>query len=431
MTTTMSQSNSMQADLLFDASPALQRAVYNFEQAAKHLNLDPANVLRLRRPDRVLIVQCPVQTDTGELRAYTGYRVQHSHALGPYKGGVRFHPEVDLGEVSALAMSMTWKCAIMGLPLGGAKGAVRVDPYQLSPREMQELTRRYTAEIAPIIGPEVDIPAPDMGTNDQTMAWFMDTYSQRVGRFVPEVVTGKPVDIGGSILRREATGRGAVYTVEEAAHDAGVEIKGARVSLHGFGNLGSQAAIEFVKRGAKVVAVADVSGGYVNTHGFDIPKLIDHVAKHRTLEGIGECDRVSAEEVLFVPCEILMPAATGHVINAENASKVDCKILGEGANGPTMPEADPILSKKGVFIVPDVVCNAGGVIVSYFEWVQGGMHFFWNEDEIDSRLSTIIRRGYRAAAKYATEKNLPMRIAALCVGIDRVDRAMRLRGLYG
>lgn len=420
-----------EVDLLFGGSPALQRVIANFNLAADVLELDENIAVRLRRPDKVLIVALPVNMDDGSVQVFTGFRVQHNHALGPYKGGTRYHPDVDLGEVSALAFQMTWKTALMNLPLGGAKGAVRVDPYQLSDNEIQQLTRRYAAEIAPIIGPEVDIPAPDMGTSDRTMAWFMDTYTQRTGKFTPQIVTGKPVDVGGSILRREATGRGVVYTTEEAVQELGLSFKNATVSLHGFGNVGSYAAQEFVRRGAKVIAVADVSGGYVNRSGFDVGELMRYVETHRTLEGYAEADRVAADDVLEVACDILVPAATGHVITAENAGRVDCKIVAEGANGPTMPEADAILERNGVFVVPDTLCNAGGVVVSYFEWVQGGMNFFWSEEEIDSRLSRILRDGYRRTRKFATEHKVSTRIAALAVAIDRVAKCMQLRGLYG
>jgi glutamate dehydrogenase (NAD(P)+) len=416
--------------LLFEGSPAYQRVIQNFEMAAEVLNLDPNTAGRLRRPEKILIVSVPVRMDDNSVRVFTGYRVQHNDSMGPYKGGIRYHPEVDVGEVCALAMQMTWKTAVMGLPLGGAKGAVRCEPMRLSYGENQRLTRRYTAEIMPIIGPEIDIPAPDMGTNERTMAWMMDTFSQRSGKFVPEVVTGKPVDVGGSVLRIEATGRGLVYTTLEAAKEINLRIDGATVVLHGFGNVGTHAAAEFVRRGAKVTAVADVSGGYVNPKGIDVKRFIEYAAKNRTLDGVDGAERVSAESVLTFPCDILAPAATGHVITAENAPRIRCKILAEGANGPTMPDADPILASNGVHIIPDIVCNAGGVIVSYFEWVQGGMNFFWTEDEIDTRLQRLLLEGYRRSRQFATERNVTMRTASMCVGISRIDRTMRLRGLY-
>lgn len=420
-----------ESDLLFGESPLLQRVIRNFDMAAQAIDLDPDVAVRLRRPDKVVIASLPIRHDNGKVAVYTGFRVQHSHALGPYKGGIRYHQDVDLGEVSALAMLMTFKCATMNLPLGGGKGGVRVDPTRLSVNELEQLTRRYTAEMGPVIGPEQDIPAPDMGTDDQTMAWIMDTYSQRAGRFTPDVVTGKPVDTGGSALRREATGRGVVYTVEEAAREIGLPLAGATVSIHGFGNVGTHAAHTFVSRGAKVIAIADVSGGYVNTRGIDVEAAIAHVEKHRTLAGCRLGDAVAAEEVLTVPCDILVPAALGNVLTAENAPKVQCRIVGEGANGPTTPEADAILERKGTLVVPDIICNAGGVTVSYFEWVQGGMHFFWSEEEIDTRLSNLLRQGYQRARAFARQHKLSLRTAALACGIRRVERAMRLRGMYG
>jgi glutamate dehydrogenase (NAD(P)+) len=378
----------------------------------------------------VLIASVPIRRDDGRIEVFTGFRVQHSHALGPYKGGIRYHPDVDLGEVTALAMQMTWKCAVMGLPLGGAKGGIRVDPTKLSQNEMQQMTRRYTAEIEPIIGPEVDIPAPDMGTNDRTMAWIMDTYSQRHGRFIPSIVTGKPVDVGGSALRKEATGRGVVYTTEEAARDIGMKLDGATVVLHGFGNVGTFAALAYAERGAKIIGVADATGGYVNKNGFDPAAMVRHVEKQGSLAGGNWGDRIPPDEILTVPCDILVPAATGHCLTAENAPRVKCRILAEGANGPTMPDADDILEKNGVFIVPDIVCNAGGVIVSYFEWVQGGMNFFWSADEIDKHLNDRIRSGYLRMRMFAKERQTSNRTAALAVGIQRVDVSTRLRGLY-
>ncbi|MCG3125429.1 MAG: Glutamate dehydrogenase [Phycisphaerae bacterium] len=417
-------------EAIWEHSPAYQRALSNFDAAADVLNLDPNTASRLRRPERIMIVSVPIRRDNGKIEVFTGYRAQHNDSLGPYKGGIRYHQDVDVGEVSALAMSMTWKCALVGLPLGGAKGAIRVDPLSLSYTESQQLTRRYTAEIGPIIGPEVDIPAPDMGTNERHMAWIMDTYSQRHGRATPEVVTGKPVDVGGSVLRTESTGRGVVYTIEEAAGEVGLTLKGSTAVLHGFGNLGTYAALELVKRGVKVIAVGDVSGGYVNEKGLDIPAMFDYARTHRTLEGCAGADRIGPEDVLTIPCDVLVPAAIGHVITGANVNKLRCRILAEGANGPTTPDADVVLQRQGVHIIPDILCNAGGVTVSYFEWVQGGMNFFWSEDEIDQRLSNLLRAAYSRVRDFARERNVSTRTAANCVAIAKVDRVMRLRGLY-
>lgn len=416
--------------LQWEASPARRQSLENFNAAAELLNLDQNTATRLRRPEKIIIVSVPVRMADGRVQVFTGYRVQHSDSCGPFKGGIRYHPQVDLGEVAALAMSMTWKCALMNLPLGGAKGGIEVDPLKLNREELQALTRRYTAELLPNIGPEKDIPAPDMGTNEQTMSWIMDTYSQHAGQATPEVVTGKPVELGGSALRKEATGRGVVYCIEEAAREIGLSLQGASFVVHGFGNVGSVAAAEMIARGARCVAVADVSGGYVHPAGIPLEALQAHLARARTLEGFTGGDRVASDEVLTVPCDVLIPAATGQVITAANAPKVRCRILAEGANAPTMPEADSILLANGVHIIPDILCNAGGVTVSYFEWVQGGMHFFWSEAEIDERLSKLMKTAYHRVRQFAGRRNIPNRMAALSIGIARVDDVMRRRGLY-
>jgi len=417
-------------DMIFGESPALQAVMHNFMQAAKVLELEHNLAVRLARPDKVIMVSVPVQMDDGRIRVFTGFRVQHNHALGPYKGGIRYHPDVDVGEVTALATQMTWKNGLMNLPLGGAKGAVRVDPRQLSENERQQLTRRYTAEIAPFIGPEFDIPAPDMGTDELTMAWIMDTYSQHVGKFTPHVVTGKPVDVGGSVLRKEATGRGVVYCIEEAAREIGLKLDGATAVLHGFGNVGVHAATELARRNVRLTAVADITGGYVCERGLDVERLLAHLRRHGDLQDFPDAERVPAVDVPTIPCDILVPAATGGVITRTNAPRIKCRILAEGANTPTLPEADPILENNGVFVIPDTICNAGGVIVSYFEWVQGGINFFWSAAEIDTRLSDLIRAGYHRAREFAREHQTSTRTAALCVGIARVASSMRLRGLY-
>ncbi|GMU23035.1 MAG: glutamate dehydrogenase [Phycisphaerae bacterium] len=417
-------------DLQWETSPARQQSLANFQEAAEVLRLDPNTSARLRRPERIIVVSVPARMDDGSVEVFTGYRVQHNDSCGPYKGGLRYHPSVDLGEVGALAMAMTWKCALMQLPLGGAKGGVQVDPLRLSRRELQNLTRRYTAELFSNIGPQKDIPAPDMGTNEQIMAWMMDTYSQHAGVITPAVVTGKPVEMSGSALRREATGRGVVYCIEEAAREIELDLRGCTFVVHGFGNVGSVAAAEMAARGARCVGVADVSGGYVNPEGIPLEDLRAHLAEHPTLEGFKNGDRGAPNDVLTTPCDVLIPAATGQVITAANAHSVQCRILAEGANAPTMPEADPILRKNNVFTIPDVLCNAGGVTVSYFEWVQSGMSFFWSEAEIDERLSKLMKGAFHRTRQFASSRGVPMRMAALCLGISRVDETMRRRGLY-
>ncbi len=417
------------ADLL-SQSPSYARAIQNFNLAADVLALDPNVAGRLRVPEKMLIVAVPVRMDDQSVRVFTGYRVQHSDSLGPFKGGIRYHPHVDIGEVTALAMGMTWKCSLVGLPLGGAKGGVQVDPASISYSENQRLTRRYTAEILSLIGPEIDIPAPDMGTNERTMAWIMDTYSQKSGRFTPQIVTGKPVDVGGSALRREATGHGCVYVIQEAANEIGLKLQGATAAIHGFGNVGSHAAMELSRRGVKLIAVADHLGGFRLPAGFDVPALVQHAAQHGSLKGWSTGEKIPADDVLTTPCDILLPAAVGNVITTDNVQRVRCRILAEGANQPTTPEADLLLNRSDVMILPDILCNAGGVIVSYFEWVQGGMHFFWSQAEIDQRLGDLLRAAYQRVRKFARERGVPNRIAALCTGIQRVDRTMRLRGLY-
>ena len=416
--------------IAWDESPARQQALVQFRQAAEVLNLDANTETRLRRPEKIIVVSVPVRMDDRSVEVFTGYRVQHNDSRGPYKGGIRYHPDLDLGEVAALAMSMTWKCGLMDLPLGGAKGGVAVDPLQVSPTELQSLTRRYTAELLPNIGPEKDVPAPDMGTNEQVMAWIMDTYSQHAGVSVPEVVTGKPVECGGSVLRREATGRGVVYCIEEACREIDMELPGATFVVHGFGNVGSVVASELEQRGARCVGVADVSGGFVHPGGLPVTSVQEHFAKSRTLAGFSIGDRVEPSQVLTVPCDILIPAATGHVINHDNAPHIRCRILAEGANAPTLSDVDPILLDNGVHVIPDILCNAGGVIVSYFEWVQGGMHFFWSGDEIDHRLRALLKQAYGRVAQFGDERRVSRRMAALCLGIASVDYTMRRRGLY-
>jgi glutamate dehydrogenase (NAD(P)+) len=411
-------------------SPASELAVKQFEIAAEKLNLDDNLAGRLKRPDRALIVSVPTRMDNGSVHVFTGYRVQHNDVLGPFKGGIRYHPDVDLGEVSALAMWMAWKCSLVGLPLGGAKGGVSCDPTKMSRHELQGMTRRYTAEILNFIGPEVDVPAPDMGTNEQVMAWIMDTYSQHKGYAVPEIVTGKPVDIGGTLGRRDATGRGLVYTIVEAAKHIKMELSRCTAAIQGFGNVGSVAAQELAKMEAKVIAVSDRTGGLYDKKGLPVESLLDHGAKNGDLGNCPFGDKITNEELLELKCDILVPAALGMQIQAQNAGRLQCRILAEGANGPTTREADEVLRDKGVFVIPDILANAGGVIVSYFEWVQDLQNFFWTEEEVNKRLKEILTRAFHRVLDMSQKQHVDMRLAALMIGINRVARAMLWRGLY-
>lgn len=418
-------------ELLWGRSSVFQQTVRNFELAAEVIGLDRNIAARLRRPERMVIVSVPVRMDDGRVDVFTGYRVQHNDSCGPYKGGIRYAPDVDLGEVCSLAMQMTWKTALVGLPLGGAKGGVAVDPRRLSYREVQDLTRRYTAEIASVIGPDTDIPAPDMGTNERHMAWIMDTYSARVGKLTPGVVTGKPVDVGGSLLRREATGKGVVYSIEGAASELKLDLNGASFAVHGFGNVGSVAALELARRGARCVAAADISGAIIDPKGLDVAAMVAHVQRNGTLETFAPQSRSpDPSEALYQDVDILVPAAQGSVIDGQNARRISCRILAEGANSPTTTDADTVLHERGVFVIPDVLCNAGGVIVSYFEWVQGGMHFFWSADEIEQRLRALLTAAFARVREESRTRRIPNRLASLTLAIARVDRVMRSRGLF-
>lgn len=412
-------------------TPAWRRTVEQYENVTKILDLDPRIMRRLGAPEKIIMVSVPVNLENGEFQVFTGYRVQHNDTLGPYKGGIRYHHEVDLGEVSALAMLMTWKCALMGLPLGGAKGAIRCNPHRMTQKDLQALTRRFTTEISNIIGPNTDIPAPDMGTNEQTMTWLMDTYSQNKGYMIPGVVTGKPIAVGGSLGRKEGTGRGVVYNVIEAAKHLGLHLEGAKVVIQGFGNVGGVAAASIQKTGAKVLAVSDASGGIYNPKGLDIPELLEFTGSGNLLKdsrGFGE--RISNEDLLTLPCDILIPAALGGQITKANAAKIKCKILAEGANAPTTLEADQILVENGVFLLPDILANAGGVVVSYFEWVQGLQSFFWSAKEINTKLREILSKAFGRVLKLSEKRNVDMRTAALMTGISTVGKAMKTRGIY-
>ena len=413
------------------AHPTFQMACRQFDLVADHLQIPVSERERLKFPKRALIVALPIHMDDGSTKVFSGYRVQHHLTLGPTKGGLRYHPEVALGEVAALAMWMSWKCALTGLPYGGAKGGVTCDPANLSLNEIERITRRYTQEMIPFIGPQVDVMAPDVGTNEQTMAWILDTYSVHEGNSVPGIVTGKPVGLGGSLGRREATGRGVAYLISRATDALGMDISKCSAVIQGFGNVGSITAYSLGRYGAKVIAVSDVHGGICNLKGLDLLALEKHVAKNRTLTGFPGADSINNEQLLLLPCDILVPAAMERQITAANAGKIQCRILAEAANGPTTPEADEILGRRPeVFVIPDVLCNAGGVVVSYFEWVQDLQSFFWSETEIVDKLFRILETSWTKILNLSRSRNISMRMAALSVGVSRVYEAKKQRGLF-
>jgi glutamate dehydrogenase (NAD(P)+) len=411
-------------------SDLYRTALDQLDRVAKRLELDPDVHERLRYPRRALVVSIPLRRDDGRTEVFLGYRVHHSTVLGPTKGGLRYAPDVNLGEVTGLAMLMSWKCALMGLPYGGAKGGVRCDPQSLSPREREHLTRRYTAEIMLLIGPDLDIPAPDLGTDEQTMAWIMDTYSMTQGRAVPGVVTGKPLIVGGSLGRREATGRGIAYVLHQAARKLGQELRGRRVVVQGFGNVGSVAARLLARDGCLVVGVGDINGAVWNPRGLDVDALLRHVAEARTVVGAPDADPLSNTDLLTQPCDILIPAAVGSQLRADNAGAIKASLVIEAANGPTTPEADVLLAERGVTVVPDILANAGGVVVSYFEWVQGLQQYFWRESEVTSRLQEIMTHAFNRVWAAALKEGTDLRTAALMEGIQRVAEGHRVRGLY-
>ncbi len=403
-----------------------------FETAAKKLGLEQGVYRFLKCPEREITVYIPVALDSGRLEVFIGYRVLHSTVRGPGKGGIRFAPDVTLDEVRALAAWMTWKCAVVNIPFGGAKGGVICDPSKLSKAELERVTRRYTAALSDWLGPERDIPAPDIGTNAQTMAWVMDTYSMHVRQATTAVVTGKPLELGGSQGRNEATGRGVLICCDRALAKLKMKREGCRVIIQGFGNVGSQAALLMHAAGYKIIGAADVNGGLYNEKGIDIPKLHDWVYTQKKFlpEFPGGGEKMTAQEVLFRPCDILIPAATENQITSHNADRVDCRILCEGANGPTTSHADAIIEKKGIFIIPDILGNAGGVTVSYFEWVQDRQGFFWRESEVNERLQDVMEQSFDQVVHYAEMHAVNNRIAAYIVAIDRVARALKLRGFY-
>ena len=407
-------------------------ALRQLDNAAKALNLDPGMHQFLSTPERTLIVSVPVVMEEGHLEVFTGYRVQHSTGRGPGKGGIRFHPSVSLAEVEGLAMLMTWKCAVTDLPLGGAKGGVAVDPRKLTRRQIERLTKRYTAAILPIIGPEQDIPAPDVNTDDSTMAWIVDTVTMMTGRHSPAVVTGKPVELGGSRGRTEATGRGVAFVTLEAMKRAGRAPENTRVAVQGFGNVGSITAKALAEAGCRIVAISDVSGGYTSASGIDVPKAIAHVqsSKQRLLEGFSGLSKISNDELLAMDVDVLVPAALEGVITPANAGSVRAKLVVEGANGPVTADADRMLADRGVTIVPDVLANAGGVVVSYFEWVQSRAGFYWELDEVEKRLEIYMRRAMELVLSTSKTYDCTLREAAFIVAVDRVARAIERRGIF-
>jgi glutamate dehydrogenase (NAD(P)+) len=412
-------------------TPMYRLAIAQLDAAAHRIKLDENVWERLRHPQRAHVVSFPFRRDDYQtVETTVGYRVQHLLTMGPTKGGIRYADDVNLGEVTALAIWMTWKCAIMNLPFGGAKGGVCIDPTTLSKSELQRITRRFTSEIIEVIGPDRDIPAPDLGTNEQVMAWIMDTYSQQKGHTIPGVVTGKPVELGGSQGRAEATGRGVVTCAVEACRKLGMAPEQSRVVVQGYGNVGAAAARIAAHLGATIVAVSDAKGGVRNDKGIDLLDLDAWVREHRFIDGFAGGEAVTNAEVLEVPCDILIPAAVQNQITEANADRIACRMLVEGANGPTSLEADAILGERGIYVVPDILANAGGVTVSYFEWVQGLQQFFWSEEEVNTRLIALMQRAFHEVASVAESQQVSLRTAALIRGIDRVREAKRRRGVF-
>ena len=401
-----------------------------FDGAARLLGLDPGIWKILTSPKRQIIVSCPVQMDNGEIEVFTGYRVQYNITLGPAKGGIRYHPDVTLDEVTALAAWMTWKCAVAHVPFGGGKGGVICDPTRMSRRELEALTRRYVAEIIDAIGPDKDVPAPDVNTNDQIMAWVMDTYSMHVGYTATAVVTGKPIEMGGSLGRREATGRGVMIVTRESAKHLGLDINGATVAVQGFGNVGSVSADHLSRIGAKIVAVTDWKGGVYNAKGLDIARMIDYARQHKTIDGFPGGEPLENEQLFSLEVDVLVPAALENQITMENASLIKAKIIAEGANGPTTPDAHRVLHERGIFVVPDILANAGGVTTSYFEWVQDRHGYFWEEEEVNRRLEAKMVEAFKDVLQNSLKYKTDMRTAAYIVAINRVATVTRMRGMY-
>ncbi len=401
-----------------------------FNEAAALLNLDAGMRAILTHPSRQIIFSIPFQRDTGEFEVYTGYRVQYNFARGPAKGGIRYHPGVTLDEVTALAFWMTWKCAVVDLPFGGGKGGVTCDPTTLSMNELERITRRYAAELVEVVGPDKDVPAPDVGTTPQTMAWFMDTYSMHIRQNAAGVVTGKPLEIGGSRGRVEATGRGVTICALDQMAEMGIDPKNARIAVQGFGNVGMYAAKLFAERGCKVVGISDVTGAYYNENGLDIENADVYAKEHHNLEGFRGGDKISNADLLESDCDVLVPAALEKQLTAENAARVKARLIVEGANGPTTPDADRIFQQNGVIVIPDIVANAGGVTVSYFEWVQDRAGFFWKEAEVNARLEETLLDNFHAIRGISRARNVPLRTAAYMIAIERVVASLKLRGVY-
>lgn len=413
------------------SGPVFEMAANQFETIADYIEIPADERARLLYPKRAITVSCPIHRDDGRIEVFHGYRVQHHLTLGPTKGGTRFSLSVDMGEVAALAIWMSWKCALAGLPYGGAKGGITVDPGSLSPHELEALSRRYMQEMIPFVGPQIDVMAPDMGTNEQVMAWFMDTYSMYKGKTVTEIVTGKPVASGGTVGRREATGRGVVHLAMRAAERAGIAPLGATAIVQGFGNVGSVAALELAERGVKVLGVSDHTACYFDPRGLDVPALVAYAAKHRALAGFSNEAAADPATLLAQKCDILVPAAMERVIDADMARRLQCRVLAEGANGPTTPDADRVLEQRPeITVIPDILCNAGGVVVSYFEWVQDLQQFFWEEDEVNTKLRQVLDKAFDRTFARVAKDGVSERTAAMAIGVERVRDAKRTRGLF-
>jgi glutamate dehydrogenase (NAD(P)+) len=416
---------------VFENSLTYQMACQQLELVAEHMDVDKGVLVRLAQPKRAMVVSVPIRMDTdGRTENFIGFRVQHSLTSGPSKGGLRYHPSVDLGEVAALAMWMSWKCGIMNLPFGGAKGGIACDPAALTRGELERLTRRFTEEVLSIIGPRMDVMAPDLGSDEQTMAWIYDTYSMHVGYACPEIVTGKPVELGGCVGRREATGRGATFCIMEALKELNLKPGEATAVVQGFGNVGSVVCQELSKRGVRLVAVGDRYGSIRNPRGIDVPALVQHMAAGKLLRDFPSAEPIPSDELLKTPCTILVPAALERVITQKNAGQLHCRILAEGANGPTTPEADAILADSDIFVIPDIICNAGGVTVSYFEWVQDIQQFFWSEEQVNQTLADLMHKAFHRVRALALERHLSMRMAALSLGVQKVANEKLRRGLF-